>query len=170
MASEREFLERRYQIICQQMAKVNNYDVDAQGNFYLTYQPDPSIDYSLLLESWLIQKLLNEVKEGYVQKALVSWRQKLGTQWRDHCDYYRQLTLAIIPTLDACACPCFALIEGFALVPSALPYTIVIDETVLLSEFVETTQLCHTPVEQIEERSSRATEERTGERQAVADG
>lgn len=93
MASEREFLERRYHIICQQISKINNYDVDAQGNFYLAYQPDPNIDYALLLESWLIQKLLNEVKEGYVQKALVSWRQKLGALWQDHCDYYREVEL-----------------------------------------------------------------------------
>jgi hypothetical protein len=93
MASEREFLKQRYRIICQRMAKINNYNVDANGNFYLAYQPDPNIDYTLLLESWLIQKLLDEVKEGYVQKALVSWRKNLGAQWQEHCNYYREIEL-----------------------------------------------------------------------------
>ena len=94
MTSEREFLEQRYQIICQRMAQPNKYDVDAQGRFYITYQPDTNLDYAMMLEGWLIEKLLNEVEEGRVQKALVSWHKKLYELWCEHCNYYRDMKMA----------------------------------------------------------------------------
>jgi hypothetical protein len=94
MALERDFLKLRYQIICKRMAQANEYDLDAQGNFYMTCQPDPNLDYNLVLEQWLIEKLLREVKEGSIQRALTSWHKQLSTKWHEHSIYYRKIAMA----------------------------------------------------------------------------
>jgi hypothetical protein len=59
-----------------------------------TCPTNPNLDYRLVLEQWLIEKLLREVQEGQVLKALTSWHKKLSVQWQEHCSYYREAEIA----------------------------------------------------------------------------
>jgi hypothetical protein len=78
IVSECEFLKRRYEYVCKRMEHVNPYELDAQGYYHLAYQPHNDIDFNLYLEKWLIEKLLEQIPEGQVMKALASWQKTLG--------------------------------------------------------------------------------------------
>lgn len=91
MLSEREFLEQRSKIVKERLSQVNEFDVDDKGRFYLRYQHAPTMEYALICESWLLEKLLKEISEGKVAKAINDWRKSLGEKLRLHREYYRPM-------------------------------------------------------------------------------
>ena len=57
----------------------------------MQYQPSPSTEYALIREARLIEKMLLQVEEGKVSKALGSWRKSLGEKLLKHREYYRPM-------------------------------------------------------------------------------
>ncbi|MBE7435759.1 MAG: hypothetical protein HS100_17720 [Anaerolineales bacterium] len=88
---EREFLERRLPIVEERIKHVSNFEVDKDGRFHLQYQPSPHIEYALIREARLIEKMLVQVEEGKVSNALTSWRKILGEKLLKHREYYRPM-------------------------------------------------------------------------------
>jgi hypothetical protein len=91
MSFEREFLEQRFKIVDDRLSQVNEFDVDDKGRFYLRYQHAPTIEYALIREARLLEKLLKEIDEGKIAKALSDWRKSLGEKLRSHREYYRPM-------------------------------------------------------------------------------
>jgi hypothetical protein len=65
---EREFLERRLKIVEERLEQVSEFDTDDRGRFYLRYQHVPTIEYALVREARLLEKLLAQVPEGKISK------------------------------------------------------------------------------------------------------
>ena len=91
MTPEHEFLERRLAIVEERLKQVSNFEVDGNGRFHLQYQPSPFVEYDLIREARLIEKMLAQVEEGKVSKALNSWRKSLGEKLLKHHEYYRPM-------------------------------------------------------------------------------
>jgi hypothetical protein len=91
MSPEREFLERRQKIVEEGLKHISDFEVDENGRFHLQYQPSPFVEYDLIREARLIEKMLAQVKEGKVSKTLVSWRKALGEQLMKHHEYYHPI-------------------------------------------------------------------------------
>jgi hypothetical protein len=91
MPPEREFLERRLTIVEERIKHVSNFEVDKNGKFHLQYQPSPFVEYALIREARLIEKMLAQVGEGKISKALASWRKMLGEKLLKHRVYYRPM-------------------------------------------------------------------------------
>lgn len=88
---EKEFVTRRLQIIEEKLGHPGKYDVDEKGGFHLRLEVAPNIEYSLIREARILEKLSNEVEEGKIQQALTSWRKLLGNEYRKHKEYYRDM-------------------------------------------------------------------------------
>jgi hypothetical protein len=91
MASDREFLERRQKIIEEKLSQHSQYDIDERGGIHIRLDWSPMIEYSLIREARLIEKLLAQTKEGQLSKALALWHKNLGEKLRAHREYYRPM-------------------------------------------------------------------------------
>jgi hypothetical protein len=91
MPPEREFLERRLTIVEERLKHVSNFEVDKNGRFHLQYQPSPFVEYDLIREARLVEKMLVQVEERKISIALVSWRKMLGERLLKHREYYRPM-------------------------------------------------------------------------------
>ena len=91
MSTEREFLEQRFKIVEERLSQVNEFDTDDKGRFYLRYQHAPYVEYALIREARLLEKLLKEISEGKVAKALTDWHRFLSGKLRSHREYYRPM-------------------------------------------------------------------------------
>ncbi len=91
MPSERVFVERRLQIVEKRLKEVSEYEIDADGHLHLCYRNVPTRDYALVREENLLKKLLQQVSEKDIVKALKSWRKSLGKKLHEHREYYRPM-------------------------------------------------------------------------------
>lgn len=92
MASlEKEFVNRRLQIVEEKLGYPNKYDVDETGGFHHRIEVAPNIEYALVREARILEKLSLEVEEGKIHHALTSWRKKLGEEFKKHKDYYHDM-------------------------------------------------------------------------------
>ena len=89
--SEREFIERRLEIVEKRLKEISEYEIDADGHLRLCYQSVPTRDYALIREENLLKKLNQQVSEKDITKALKSWRKSLGKKLHEHREYYRPL-------------------------------------------------------------------------------
>jgi len=88
---EKEFLTRRLQIIEEKLGNPNKYDVDDSGGFHFRIEVSPKIEYALIREARILEKLSMEVKEGKIQHALILWRKLLGQEYKKHKEHYRDM-------------------------------------------------------------------------------
>ena len=92
MASEeKEFVSRRLQIVEEKLGHPNKYDVDDSGGFHFRIEVSPSIEYALVREARILEKLTTEVKEGKIRHALISWRKSLGGEFKKHKEHYHDM-------------------------------------------------------------------------------
>jgi hypothetical protein len=89
MASEKDFLERRLEIIEKRLEQPNEYDVHEKGRFHLRFQNAPTVEWGLIREARLLKKLLVQVQEGKISKALRDWRKYLGEELHSHREFYQ---------------------------------------------------------------------------------
>jgi hypothetical protein len=90
-SQEKEFITRRLQIIDEKLGHPNKYDVDDSGGFHHRIEVSPQVEYALIREARILEKLSLEVDDGKVQKALISWRKLLGEEFRKHKEYYNDM-------------------------------------------------------------------------------
>lgn len=88
---EKEFVTRRLQIVEEKFGQPNKYDVDETGGFHHKIEVSSNVEYSLIREARILEKLSLEVEEGKIQKALTSWRKRLGEEFKKHREYYREM-------------------------------------------------------------------------------
>lgn len=92
MASlEKEFVNRRLQIVEEKLGHPNKYDVDETGGFHHRIEFAPNVEYALIREARILEKLLVEVDEGKIHRALVSWRKILGEEFKKHKEHYHDM-------------------------------------------------------------------------------
>ena len=91
MPSERDFLQQRLQRIEKHLEQVREFNVDEKGRFYVSYQNIPMRDNSLIREARLLEKLLVQVEEGNISRAISQWRKNLSEKLRLHREHYRPL-------------------------------------------------------------------------------
>lgn len=88
---EKDFLQQRLHKIEAKLGSPDPYDRDDQGHLHFRLQPSPVVEERLVHEEHLLKKFLNEVEEGEVLQALVSWRKDLGRQWKEYKELFRFL-------------------------------------------------------------------------------
>lgn len=88
---EKDFVNRRLQIVEEELGYPDKYDVDEKGGFHHRIEVAPNIEYALVREARILEKLSLEVKEGKIQRALISWRQLLGEDFKKHKEYYHDM-------------------------------------------------------------------------------
>ena len=88
---EKEFITKRLQIIEDKLGRPSQFDIDDKGGFHLRIEVSPTVEYALIREARILEKLNNEVKEGKIQVALVSWRKFLSQEFRKHKEFFSQM-------------------------------------------------------------------------------
>lgn len=88
---EKEFVNRRLQIIEEKLGYPNKYDVDEKGGLHHRIEVAPNVEYALVREARILEKLSIEVEEGKIQRALISWRQLLGGDLKKHKEHYHDM-------------------------------------------------------------------------------
>lgn len=92
MASlEKEFINRRLQIVEVKLGHPSKYDVDETGGFHHRIEVAPDVEYALIREARILEKLSLEVEEAKIHRALISWRKILGEEFKKHKDYYHDV-------------------------------------------------------------------------------
>lgn len=89
--TEKEFVLRRLAIVESNLQKHSQFEVDDKGGFHFTLEDSPMIEYSLIREARILEKLNNEVGEGNIRRALFSWRNLLESELRKHKEKYRPM-------------------------------------------------------------------------------
>lgn len=88
---EKEFLIRRLQIVEEKLGHPNKYDVDDSGGFHFRIEVSPKIEYALIREARILEKLSMVVEEGKIQRALILWRKLLGQEYKKHKEHYHDM-------------------------------------------------------------------------------
>lgn len=88
---EKEFINRRLQIVEEKLGHPNKFDVDETGGFHHRLEVVPNVEYALIREARILEKLSLEVEEGKIHRALISWRKLLGEEFKKHKDYYHDM-------------------------------------------------------------------------------
>jgi len=88
---EKEFVSRRLQIVEEKLGHPNKYDVDETGGFHHRLEVAPSVEYALIREARILEKLSLEVEEGKINRALGSWRKVLGEEFKKHKEHYHDM-------------------------------------------------------------------------------
>ncbi len=91
MSQEKEFVIRRFEIVEEKLGQPNKYDVDETGGFHHRIEVSPNVEYALIREARILEKLSLEVEEGKIRHALISWRKLLGKEFKKHTDYYHDI-------------------------------------------------------------------------------
>jgi hypothetical protein len=95
---EKEFVARRLQIVEEDLGHLKKYDVDGikkkydvddDGALHFRTEVPPTVEYALVREARILEKLTTEVDEGKVRRALVAWQHLLGGQFKKHNEHYQ---------------------------------------------------------------------------------
>ncbi len=89
MPSEKEFLVRRLRIVEENLNKHKEYDIDEQGAFHFRFGPNPQREHALVREAHLLEKLISQVQEEKISRALELWSKSLAEKLGIHREYYR---------------------------------------------------------------------------------
>jgi len=90
-SQEKEFIARRLQIIEENLGHANKYEVDEKGGFHHRIEVSPIIEYALIREARLLEKLSDEVEDGKIRQAIVLWQERLSKEFIKHKEYYRDM-------------------------------------------------------------------------------
>lgn len=92
MASlEKEFVNRRLQIVEEKLGHLIKYDVDETGGFHHRIEVAPNVEYALIREARILEKLSLEVEEGKIHRALGLWRKTLGEEFKKHKEHFHDM-------------------------------------------------------------------------------
>ena len=90
-STEKEFVLRRLQIVEEKLGLPNKYEVDESGGFHHRLEVSANVEYALIREARILEKLSTEVEEGKIQRALIAWRKLLGEEFKKHKEHYRDM-------------------------------------------------------------------------------
>jgi len=90
-STEKEFVLRRLQIVEEKLRLPNKYEVDESGGFHHRLEVSANVEYALIREARILEKLSIEVEEGKIQHALIIWRKLLGEEFKKHKEHYRDM-------------------------------------------------------------------------------
>jgi ribosome-associated translation inhibitor RaiA len=88
---EKEFVAQRLSIVERKLETHSEFDIDGKGGFHLRLDVSPTVEYSLIREARVLEKLGTEVSEGKIRQALISWRKLLEMELRKHKEKYRTM-------------------------------------------------------------------------------
>ena len=88
---EKEFVLRRLQIVEEKLGLPNKYEVDESGGFHHRLEVSANVEYALIREARILEKLSAEVEEGKIRRALVGWRKLLGEEFKKHKEHYHDM-------------------------------------------------------------------------------
>ena len=71
--SEHDFLLKRLEIIENRLANASEYEPAGKERFRFRTQPVSMIEYNMIREARSIEKLIEQVEEGKVSKAVAAW-------------------------------------------------------------------------------------------------
>lgn len=90
-SQEKEFVNRRLKIVEEKLGYPSKYEVDETGGFHHRIEVSPQVEYSLIREARILEKLSLEVEEGKIRRALISWRKLLGEAFKKHKELYHNM-------------------------------------------------------------------------------
>ena len=90
-STEKEFVSRRLQIVEEKFNIPNKYEVDESGGFHHRLEASANVEYALVREARILEKLTNEVEEGKIQRALITWQKLLGEEFKKHKEHYHNM-------------------------------------------------------------------------------
>jgi hypothetical protein len=70
------------------LGHLSKYEVDETGGFHHRIEVSSQIEYALIREGRILEKLSLEAEEGNIKCALISWRKLLGEEFRKHKEHY----------------------------------------------------------------------------------
>ena len=89
--TEKEFVLRRLQIIEEKLGLPNKYEVDESGGFHHRLEVSANVEYALIREARILEKLSVEVEESKIHRALTVWRKLLGEEFKKHKEHYHAM-------------------------------------------------------------------------------
>lgn len=89
--SDLEFLRLRLERLEEMLNCPGEFEYAENGRYRYRSMPCIPEEYARIREQALFKKLLAQVKEGQVAKALQDWRKYLGGRLTSHREFYRSL-------------------------------------------------------------------------------